>query len=109
MSALTVIPPIVDPLGGGWGQPERENILVDDTHAVMSEADFERLAEYSCSIPSGVYPGKMWRRHNGAFDHRFLSDGGFPVWLLCWYAEDDEPDMCAIHNRIVLLVKGGDV
>lgn len=60
-----VIPPITDPMGRNWGQPDSSLITLDKTHALMSMATFNRLAEYSASNPSGVYVGKMWKRHDG--------------------------------------------
>ena len=51
---------MTDPMGRHWRQPPRERILIDDTHALMDLATFEQLSEYSCTIPTGVYPGKMW-------------------------------------------------
>lgn len=77
------IPPITDPLGRHWGQPDRTEILIDGTHAVMTTRTFELLAEYSATNPSGVYEGKMWRRHDGLFDPRCLPKDR--RWLLCWF------------------------
>lgn len=37
-------------------------ILVDDKHAVMTQATLENLPEYSLSLPTGTTPGKRWRR-----------------------------------------------
>lgn len=93
------IPPMTDPLGQHWHQPKTDSVLVDDTHAVVSDADFHRLPEYSCSMPGGVYPGKMWRRHDGAHDRTCL----IPVWLLCWYGESPEPNKCSVNHRILLV------
>ncbi len=98
------IPPITDPMGRNWDQPAPKEILLDATHALMTRASFERLAEYSASVPSGVYPGKMWKRHDGAFDHAFRSRGGQPVWMLCWYGLSEKgPGYCSINSRIILL------
>jgi hypothetical protein len=88
---LQSIPPMTDPLSRHWQQPARERVLVDDTHALISAADFEKLLEYTASIPSGKYPGKMWRRREG------------DVWLLCWYSECDDPQLLAINSRKVLV------
>lgn len=65
---LEVIPTITNPMGSGWKQPNRRDIVIDEKYAVMSKRNFDSLAEYSASQPSGVYEGKMWKRHNGAFD-----------------------------------------
>lgn len=102
--ALEVIPPITDPLGRSWDQPDRRLILIDDTHALMTRDTFDALAEYSCSYPSGVYPGKMWKRHDGAFDARFLARGGKPIWMLMWFGNHADPTLCSNHSRLILLV-----
>lgn len=96
------IPPMTDPMGRSWDQPPRERILVDEKHALMTKADFESLHEYSATMPTGVYPGKMWRRHNGAFDPKCRPED--VTWLLVWYEECDVPSMCSVSFRPVLLV-----
>ena len=70
-----VIPDMIHPLGKHWHQPNLDNILIDDTHALMSECSFKELGEYSCSIPTGVYEGKMWKAYNKIPD----------IWFLRWY------------------------
>lgn len=47
----------------------------------------EELPEYSCTVPTGVAVGKMWRRLDGSFDQDFLSAGGNPIWLIGRYEE----------------------
>jgi hypothetical protein len=99
------IPPMTDPLGLHWKQPPREEITIDDLHALMSQRAFDRLAEYSTSVPSGVYVGKMWKRHDGAFDRAFLAQGGKPTWLLCWYGPSARgQEFCSVHTREILIV-----
>jgi hypothetical protein len=103
-----VIPPITDPLGSAWDQPPVTEILIDGTHALMTLATFESLSEYSASKPTGVYPGKMWKRYDGAFDREFLARGGKPTWLLCWYGESRiGPGYCSNNYRQILLSDGG--
>jgi hypothetical protein len=101
-----VIPPITHPMGSDWEQPPVSEVVIDDTHALMTLETFERLPEYSASRPSGVYEGKMWRRHNGAFDREFLARGGKPEWLLCWYGESDKPGYVSNNSRKIILVTG---
>ncbi|WGG51792.1 hypothetical protein [Rugamonas sp. DEMB1] len=97
----TTIPPITDPLGQHWRQPPTSAILLDNTHAVMTEATFQQLAEYSYSFPSGVYPGKMWRRYDGLFDQRCaITD---LQWLLMWFGECDDPTKCTNNSRRILI------
>jgi hypothetical protein len=98
-----VIPPMTDSLGKYWDQPKTSSIEIDDTYALMSRATFERLKEYSCTKPTGCYPGKMWKRHDGAFDPDFLASGGTPEWLLCWYGLSEKgPDWCTTQMRQIL-------
>jgi hypothetical protein len=104
--ALEPIPTITDPMGEHWKQPERREILIDDTHALMSQSAFNRLSEYSATFPTGVYEGKMWKRHDGAFDTYFLSRGGKPEWMLVWYGKSDEPDCVSNNYRLILLIDG---
>ena len=51
---------------GGWrayfDQPQESDVLVDETHAVMTRITLKQLPDYSCSIPTGNYVGKRWRR-----------------------------------------------
>jgi len=102
---VEAIPPITDEMGRSWEQPDRRGILVDDTYAVMTQRDFDALHEYSGTMPSGVYPGKMWKRHDGAYDVAFRRAGGVPEWLLCWYGFSDKGEgYCSINSRKVLIV-----
>jgi hypothetical protein len=98
------IPPITHPLGKSWQQPSPQDILIDDTHALMSQETFKALAEYSCSTPTGVYEGKMWKRRDGAFDKEFLAGGGKPIWLLCWFSLSETPNMCSTNSRKIIIV-----
>jgi hypothetical protein len=102
MISRSPIPPITNPLGKHWPQPPLNAIVIDDTHALMSEATLKVLPEYSCTIPTGVYPGKMWKRHDGLFDQRCKPSDR--CWLLCWFGESDKgPDFCSINSRKVII------
>ena len=89
------IPECIHPLGEYWEQPKNTDIEIDDTHALMSEESFEKLHEYSRSIPTGVYAGKTWKLHS--------LDG---KWYLRWYEDDSVySGMCLIKSRIILVVE----
>jgi hypothetical protein len=88
------IPDMVHPLSTAWDQPNKESILVDETHAVMSSEDVEKLHTYDTSIPTGVYEGKMWKR----------TDFKGPGYILCWYGPHEDPQKCSINSRIILPV-----
>jgi hypothetical protein len=106
LEAKEPIPRMTDPLGAYWQQPDRSKILVDATHALMERSTFEELAEYSATNPSGAYEGKMWKRHDGAFDFKFLARGGKPTWMLCWFGMSDKPGYVSNHHRKIILVDG---
>ena len=102
-----IIPPITHELGRYWDQPSTAEILIDDTHALMTLATFDELAEYSASNPSGAYEGKMWKRNDGSFDRQFIANGGVPTWFLCWYGESQiGPGYVSNNHRKILLVDG---
>lgn len=98
-----VIPPITDPLGRSWRQPNPASILIDDTHAVMDARTFAALADYSSSLPSGVYPGKMWKRHDGLFDRTCKPEER--TWLLVWFGECEDPRLCSNNFRKILVAQ----
>lgn len=92
MNGEQIIPPITDPLGIHWQQPHRRFIELDDTHAFMSEQTFKGLKEYSTTIPTGRYEGKMWKGFaNGE-------------WYLVWFDTDEDPDSLRIEKRKILMV-----
>ena len=97
MSAVGLIPPITEPLGRYWKQPSLDGILIDETHAVMTRRTFDELHEYSRSMPSGVYPGKMWKA--------IMQDG---TALIRWFgAVEGRPDLCSNNAREILIVERG--
>lgn len=61
------------PLSNHWEQPNRNQIELTKDYAHMNLDTMNALAEYSTSIPSGVYGGKMWKRKINN------------IWHLCWY------------------------
>jgi hypothetical protein len=99
------IPPITDPLGRGWRQPNPDSILVDDTHALMNKQSFWALANYSTTLPTGVYPGKMWRAHV-PIDSRSGWEGP-RKWVLRWFGIVRGNDkVCSCNQRDILIDEG---
>jgi hypothetical protein len=83
-----MIPPITDPLGCHWRQPAREDVLVDDERAVLSCGTYQQLEEHSSTIPSGVFPGKMWKAMYG--DRAYFR----------WFGiVDERTDVCSNNER----------
>ena len=96
------IPPITDPMGSGWDQPSRSDIDFINGRAVMTKATFDKLPEYSASLPSGVYEGKMWKRLDGRHDPTARKED--IRWLLMWYGPSKKPDQCSI-NHLPITIK----
>lgn len=97
-----IIPPITDPMGKYWRGPDMSQVLLDDKSAVMSKAVFDELPEYSTSTPSGVYPGKSWKRNRLIF----LANGSYKPtaeWFLCWFGLHPDPKFVSNHIRRILI------
>lgn len=63
----------------------------------MSENDRNRLKDYSHSMPTGVYPGKMWKC-------RWTNLDGSWDWHLMWYGiVPDKPNVCSINHCPIML------
>ncbi len=83
-----MIPALTDPMGKYWRQPDDiRSAPMDGKHVLLSRSQFQGLNEYSASHPSGVYPGKCWRRQEGRIN------------LLVWYGETSDPKKCSIEFR----------
>lgn len=101
--ATSIIPPITDPMGAHWRQPDTENFVIDDTHVIMSQRDFDMLAEYSTTTPSGVYVGKCWK----AQDFERLPGGKWrwiEEWNLRWYGTCEDPNLVSNHQRKIIII-----
>jgi len=86
-----VVPVITHPLGSSWKQPLAASILIDDTHALMWKSDFDKLANYSMSTPTGAYEGKMWKCEHPLGSGR---------WFL--YCPSDREEFLATEVREIL-------
>lgn len=94
-----VIPPITDPMGKHWKQPSTDNILIDDAVALMDERTLKALPEYSATIPTGAYEGKMWKANK-----RFFHRDEQPIWVLCWYGPHEDKTKVSINVREVIVI-----
>lgn len=72
-----VIPPMTHPYGKHWEQPRLDEITIDSETATMSLDAFDLLADYSASMPTGAYEGKMWKARVGGTAEE--------CWNLVWY------------------------
>lgn len=74
-----------------------ERVTLDRKGAV----DALSLPEYSATIPTGVTPGKQWRRHDGAYDPT-VDD---PLWLIGEYGPEVDGYCSIIYKRPTVRVK----
>lgn len=76
---------------------------------IISMREAVKLPEYSATNPTGVSPGKRWRRHNGVHDHNFRRMGGVPRWIICTYEEIPGDNTMVLNGRYraVIRVKMG--
>lgn len=67
----------------------------------ISRSLFDKLPEYSCTIPTGTTIGKVWRRKKDYYDE---SKG----WLIGEYVTDPQgdPKMVGIQWREPLIIEG---
>ena len=63
---------------------------------VLTQAEFDALPDYSCSIPSGTTIGKQWKRRRNYHDE---SSG----WLRGEYAESTRPGRVLINWRNIVV------
>lgn len=90
---MNAIPVMDDPLGNYWEQPrDIRAVEMDTTHVLLTPRHIRQLCEYSRTYPSGVYPGKCWRRVE--------SDRH----LLVWYGDETPEGLCPILFREILEV-----
>lgn len=85
------IPEITNPLGKYWQQPDHKNFLISYKYVLMTNKEFKELLEYSTSIPSGTYIGKMWKMNRG------------DKWYLAWFSECEDPKFLNNNYREILI------
>jgi hypothetical protein len=85
----------------GWARDRAawegsDQLAVDDEDAVVTQALFAQLLEYSLSLPSGTYVGKLWKARQTV-----RAPGGALVeqWFLVEYVSDPDPKQIGIRWR----------
>ena len=79
-TSTNVIPPITDPMGHHWSQPDLSDVLMDDITVILTQQQFDMLAEYSTTDPSGAYHGKCWKARSYQVDDQTFRPTG--PWML---------------------------
>ncbi len=89
------IPDCINPLSSYWDQPKNTDIEIDSIYAMMSQESFDELKNYSTSVPTGVYAGKMWKSQ----------DRISKVWYLRWWTEyPSDPSQCIWDQRVIIII-----
>lgn len=86
---IPIIPPMTNSLGKYWEQPAREKISLSLSHAHMTQKSMDELKDYSCSVPTGIYAGKMWKSF------------GYGRWYLRFIGTPEpgsDPNIFVIHT-----------
>lgn len=97
-----MIPPITHPLGKYWKQPDSSSVIINDEYALVTEQVFENLPEYSQTIPTGAYEGKMWKaEYQPCLYGKFTRTG---KWFLRWFGYSDKPEMVSNNQRKILII-----
>jgi hypothetical protein len=90
---------VIDPAAetASWhAGPAWTTVTVTDKRARVPLVTFGELADYSCTLPSGVYIGKRWKRH--------VPFRGSGQWWMGEYAEDPDPEQARILWRLIDIV-----
>lgn len=95
------IPEMTDPLGRHWRQPsDMREVPMDGEVVLLTRRQFDELADYSRSMPSGVYEGKCWRR-----SQVHPATGEIVEWWLLWYGPCDQPGYVETCRRRIEVVE----
>lgn len=86
-------------MGQHWDQPHPGEITIENGVAFMTAATFKKLKNYSCSLPSGTYQGKMWRKAV-VYEEQHIT----ARWKLCWYVDIDMPGQIGIQYREISIL-----
>jgi hypothetical protein len=63
----------------------------------LTQEEFDKLREYSCSLPTATTIGKRWKRNINAFRE------GPPEWYLGEFVEDEDPEKVGINWYTILI------
>jgi hypothetical protein len=91
-----------------WTYSTPYAILPPGDRIMIEQQDFDELPEYSCSKPTGVYYGKMWKS-DANFNRRRYGLQLFPNserWTIHQYLpHDTDPHLCKIMEFRPVIVK----
>lgn len=94
------VPEAQSPYGkNAFHMPHRHDIgfIEDQNFCSMKQRTFDKLAEYSTTIPTGVWPGKMWKAQLNNEEGEFR-------WYLRWFDEVVK-NSCQIHDLKIIVAE----
>lgn len=68
-----------------------QRVEIEPARTTVTLATFDKLDDYSCTLPSGAILGKVWKRHEPY--------SGRGKWILGQYTEHTDPDKLTITWR----------
>ena len=92
--------------------PKEREFLKNLPVKKISRKAFDSLYEYSCTNPTGVFPGKVWKRNLNAYTFGEMMTTPLrrpkrPLWILCKYVTT-KPGFCGIEfQRPEIVVPSG--
>ncbi|HVH91276.1 MAG TPA: hypothetical protein VM783_07825 [Candidatus Acidoferrum sp.] len=108
LPGASVVPARPMKYGTAWHQPRRNDLRfhVDSRNpeskpdlVYMSQKSRNDLSDYSRSMPTSVYPGKMWKAECTRLD-------GSKEWRLRWYGEvPGRRDICSNNECPIVLLE----
>lgn len=80
----------------GYCSPECRDTIT------LTQEEFDKLREYSCSLPTGTTIGKRWKRNQNAF----APGDNEPDWWMGEYVEHEDPDAVGTRYRKIEIEEG---
>jgi hypothetical protein len=102
-SLIPLMNATTDPMSKNWNQTSPSLFFVGREYIFITKAVFDQMPEYSCSDPTGVYPGKMWVSCPEMYNHMYPTP--LRGWFLCWFIEAPyNPAKCIRISRPVHVI-----
>ena len=74
--------------------------MMKEEYIALTKEAFDKLMEYSISIPTGAVLGKQWKRNAN-------SHGKSPEWYLCEFVKHPNPDFLSIQKKKIVIREAG--
>lgn len=86
-----------------WPGPQLGIVIPLSGPVWLTMEQFKALSDYSCTVPTGVVPGKRWKRRKV---YQYKGPEPLPrEWLLGYYDPSDEVGRCITGFRQILCIE----